>query len=131
MAATTAGALKTWIEAGGLGVAAYRERAPENATYPHVVVHEALSIIPDADGDLGDTGATHTVAETVQVSLWQQRASESYTLRDALIRRLDGARLTAAPTLVYAVTVNAAARVPDDDPALLHDAITCTVHRRI
>jgi hypothetical protein len=129
MSATTGGALKAWIEAGGLGIAAYRDSAPENATWPHVVVHEGLVKIPDQDGDTGDTGATHTIAETVQVSLWQQRADEFYTLPDALVRRLHGTRLPTAPTLVYAVLVASSARLPDEDPAILHDAITVTIHR--
>lgn len=129
MASTTAGGLKTYIEGLGLGIVAYRDKAADNAIYPHVVIHEAIVVIPDADGDDGDTSSSHTLGETVQVSLWQRRGSEVFTLPDALVRALRGARLPAAPTRVYGCRVISRTRVPDVDATLIHDALTLTVRR--
>ena len=47
MAATIAGALKAHIESLGLGLAAYRDEAPEGATLPYCVITEAVATDPD------------------------------------------------------------------------------------
>jgi hypothetical protein len=100
MAATTTGAFKAHLEAGGFGIAFYRDRAPKDAVLPFGVITEGIAQTPDGGGDLGDTDAERWVAELVQVSVYEQwrdaegKAAESYTLPDGVWRRLEGARMT-------------------------------------
>ena len=127
MAASTGGAIKAWVEAGGLGLAVYRSPAPDSATYPFVTVDERISLIPEAHGDNGQGAA---VTETIQVNLWQRRTAESHTLLNALIQRLHGVTIN-GPTHVYGVRTDFASTVPDPDPQVVHDQITCSVRRAL
>lgn len=121
MAASTAGALKALIEGAGLNLSAYRDEAPQGAGLPYVVIHEAMATIPDPMED----GTVVTVKETAQVSLWQmwrdsQRAvKETYALAGSLTKALAGARLPAAPALVYAVQVIDVQRLLEPDVEVL------------
>lgn len=136
MSATTAGALKALIEAGGLGLAAYRDEAPKSATYPHVLVHEAISLVPSLANSRYDRAGTPPAGiETVQVSLWQQSrgsdgaVAESYSLPDDLASLLDGAQLATAPTHVWGVRFINTVRVIDRTKNLVHHALTIEVVR--
>lgn len=112
MAATTAGAVKAYVESLGLSIAAYRDGAPTNddgtvaAPYPHLVIQEGIGYSPDRSGDFGDQAAVRTVTELVQCDLYQlartltaatpgSANAENYTLHGALVKRLHGARLGA------------------------------------
>src|SRR5260221_2213214 len=73
-------------------------------------MREAIAIVPDVLED----GAAGVTREEVTIEVWMQwkstsltRASlaESYTLPGAVARKLQGGRLTTAPTVVYAVIV--------------------------
>lgn len=138
MAATTAGALKAFIEAGGLGLSAYRDEAADKATLPYVVIHEAIAIVPDGSDGRFDKDSAHSVREDVQVSLWQRwRATstgvvgESYTLPDALINLLDGSHLPAAPKHVWGVKFVSSRRLPEKDPNLVQHAMTFKIIRNV
>ena len=136
MSATTAGAIKAWVEAGGLGVAAYRDGAPTDdsgaitAPYPHVVIQEGLDYGVDAGGDTGDQAAERTITELVQVDLFQyartlvaggSQNAESYTLHGALVARLHGARIPAVGAqAVYGVLVRGGRRWPISDNVVRH-----------
>jgi hypothetical protein len=138
MSATTSGALKTLIEGAGLGLAAYRDDAPERAPLPYVTILEHIAVVPSGSDNRYDTGAgPHSFDETVQVSLWEEwrtRAGakgESYTLRDALIRLLDGARLPTAPTHVWGVRFMSARRLVEEDTNLVQTALTLEIVRDV
>lgn len=132
MAATTSGALKAYLEAQGLGVSVYRDRAPEGTALPYITVSEAVSITVDQSGDFGAT-TTLTAVEDAQVDVWQAERNgltgESYTLVPAVLRALHGANLTAAPTHVYGVRVTGDVRLVEPDNNIVHEAITVEIHR--
>lgn len=149
MAATTAGALKAYIEGLGLGLVAYRDAAPSrpdpsgrripSAAFPFVTVREAIALALNADGDLSDPAATVSGRELVQVDLWQswrdaggKATVESATLPAALAKRLRGARLVPVGTsVVYGITGVSVARLLEEESNVVHHAITCTVHRAV
>lgn len=108
MAATTAGAIKAYVEGLGLSLSAYRDGAPTNAdgtldtAYPFVVIQEGIAYDQRQAGDFGDTTAIQIVDELVQVDLFQEarRLSaggsvnvELYTLPGQLRAALHGARI--------------------------------------
>ena len=134
MAATTAGAVKAFLEAQGLGVSVYRDQAPEDPPFPHVTVREMVSVTVDPHGDFAASGVT----ELAQVDVWQQwrnpstrAVTESYTLADAVIKRLHGAVLTAAPKHAYGCRVVGATRLIEQDENVAHTAVTIEIRRDI
>jgi hypothetical protein len=138
MAATVGGALKALLEGAGLGIAVYRDEVPEDEPYPHVVVHEALAIVPEPEFNQHDDPQGH-VRETVSIDIWQLRRNAdhsinvaTYTLRDAVARALQGATLPEAPFQVMGVLVQSMVRAPTpagDESKLVHDVITIEVRR--
>lgn len=138
MAATSAGALKAHIESLGLGLPAYRDRAPQDAALPYAVIREAVTATVRRHGDFGDINASRAVTEEVQIDLWQQArdpesnaVTESYTLPSAVFRNLHGARLPAAPTHVHGVKVLGMTRFPDPDARLVRHLITVQLDRAL
>jgi hypothetical protein len=137
MAATTAGALKAYLEAQGLGLAVFRDDAQTGQALPYATVTEAVTVTADGAGDTGDTGAARYVTELAQVDLWQTwRAengaiAESYTLPGAIVRCLQGAQLTSAPTRVYGCTVDSMVRLLERDTNLVHHAVTVRIRRAL
>lgn len=147
MAATTAGALKAYIESLGLGLSSYRDAAPSAddpngrripaVPYPFTTVREGIAITPNRDGDLGDPAAFLTVRELLQVDLWQMwrdaagKPAESYTLPGVLMQRLRGARLLpVGSSVVYGVTVTSSIRLLEEQSNIVHHAISCVAHRQ-
>ena len=135
MAATTAGAIKTFLEAQGLGVTVYRDR-PADQSLPYMSVQEAIVVTPNRDGDYGDTSAEQTVTEQAQVDVWQQwrnpttrAVTESYTLADTVARKLHGAVLSAAPTLVNGCRVISSVRLVEAEENTVHTALTVELSR--
>lgn len=137
MAATSAGALKAYIERGGFGLQAFRSRPVADAPLPYVTVQEALSVTPVADGHGGARhGNRRSVTEQVQVSLWQRLRTdgalpgEDYFLPAALEDYLDGATLPDAPTRVFGVTITQSNRQEDPNGVnVVQHAITVNIHR--
>lgn len=110
MSATTAGALKAHLEAGELGLAFYRDRAPQEAALPYGVISEAISITPIPMGDKGDPAADLQVDEQAQVSVYETwrgsdgKPAEDYPMPGRVHRRLEGARLeTPKPGVVTVI----------------------------
>lgn len=105
MAATTAGAVKAYVEGLGLGVPVFRGGAPETHGYPFATVQEGIAYRDLGFGDLGDFTSEQMTQESVQVDLYERAGStagatqghiaraENYSLADKLHRRLHGARL--------------------------------------
>lgn len=135
MAATTAGALKAFLEGQGLGVSVYRDKAPAGTSRPFITVSEDVSTVPDLSGDFGDVDAPVTVRELAQVDVWQAErsgtAGESYTLVPAVLRALHGADLTAAPKKVYGVRVFDSRRLVEPDNGVVHQAVTVEIRRAL
>lgn len=145
-AATTAGALKQYIESKGLGVAVERDAPPEDpqvTTFkrPYITVQEDISITPDSDEDGGAAnsagGGESYVTELAQVDLWMDWREkvagdglrESRTLARALHRALAGAALDQAPTRVYNVKVQNRIRLVERENNLVHVAFTLAIRR--
>lgn len=135
MAATTAGALKAFIEGLGLSISVYRDRAPTNLAPPYVTVEEALAVIPDGLED----DAYSTGVETATVHVWMSwkntttgALAESQTLVRDIVRGLQGQSLPAAPTRVYAVLVrHEGPRMVDEEENVVHVPITVELMRAL
>ncbi len=134
MAATTAGAVKAYLEAQSLGVAVFRGQAPAGQAMPYVTVDEGVSIVPDLSGDFGSANPI-TGRETADVHVWQAERTgltgESYTLAPAVRRAMHGANLTASPTKVYGVRVVGGQRLTEPDNDLVHDVVTVEISRAL
>jgi len=140
VAATTAGALKAYIESLGLGIPAFRRVAPpEHKVPPYITVQDTLNLSADRSGDQGDPDARMTGSELVQVDLWESvhatdGSGERYGLPALLLRHLRNARLPIIGTSrVYGVVGVYVVHVPEPDPEseLVHHAVTCTVRRAL
>lgn len=143
MSATSAAALKVVIENAGLGLAAYRDRAPQGEPRPYVTISDGISTIVEAHGDQGDPDADVAVSELVQVDLWERLRSANPADYDgqasdpfedpALVRGLLAVfRSTfpvTGPTLVYGVTIDDHQRFVEHDTGVVHHAITVRVRR--
>lgn len=137
MSATTAGALKALIEAGGLGITADRdERSRLNTAANWVTISEGISAVPASINTPYDPLGPKVVSELAQVDLWQtwrddnKNILESAALAKSLVRLLDGARLPTSPTRTFGVTVRSSRRMPPEQEAnLVHTAITVEVVR--
>lgn len=135
MAASTSGALKAFIEAQGLNISVYRDRAPVNQALPYITVSEAVAIIPDQLED----GAASTVREEATVDVWMAwkdktagTIAESYTLPGAVAKALQGQPLPAAPTRAYAVIVHRVGpRLVDEEENVVHVPIQVEVWRAL
>lgn len=137
MSATSGGAIKALLEAAGLGIAVYRDQAPEDVAFPYVTVFEAISVTPEPAFSAFDDSEGH-VAEQVQVDVWQQRrnpttnaVTESYTLPDAVSRALSGGRLTSLPTYGGHMRLIGRTRQLEDEGTVIHDAITIEIRRTL
>lgn len=134
MAASTAGALKAKIESLGLGISAYRDRAPEGHALPYVQIIESVSTVP---GPIEDH-ALGVGTELVQIDLFQtwrdaQHApAESYTLPGALLAGLEGAQIVnIGSKRVYTVFVRNMRRMLEEDNNVVHYAIDVDLKREL
>lgn len=135
MAATSAGALKAFIESLSLGVSVRRDRSADLAL-PAVTIEEEISLVLDSDGDFGTQD--HSGRELCQVDIWQQwravatnAVTESYTLVPDLRRALHGGLLTASPTHCYGMRVVSSVRLLERDANTVHHALTVEIRRRL
>jgi hypothetical protein len=140
VSASTAGAIKAYIESLGLSLSAYRDGAPTDdagritAAYPHVVIQEGIAYgdNPQGDGDFGDHTQPTTEVELVQVDLYQHARAltggipgsqnvESYDLPGQLRAALRGAKLgLVGSQRVYGVTTRGGRRWPIADNVVRH-----------
>lgn len=134
MAASLAGSLKALIEAGGLGIVAYRDTAGSNQTASKwVTIAEGVATTTERL----DTDDGQPVTELVQVDLWQPwrattagGAAEDYDLADQLCDLIDKAALPDPPVQVKSCTVDDCVRLPpEEDRNLVHHAITVRIRR--
>lgn len=135
MAATLAGALKAYVESLGLGLAAYRDVAPETAALPYVIITEGIDTVPDGISAERDFPG---VRETVQVTLWQKwrddttrAVTESFTLPRSLEQSLAAFPLANTPTRVYGARIVSAARLLERDANLVQHPITLEIARNV
>lgn len=135
MAANTANAIKTLLEAQGLGVGVFRDRRAPNAPLPYITIREDISTAPDGAWNAYDDPERH-VSELVQVDIWQRRQDpasddmvESYTLPDAVMKALHGVKLPAAPKLVSGCQVVSRNRIVEFETNTVHTALTVQVRR--
>lgn len=142
MAATTAGAIKAYLESLGSGVPFFRDGPRPEQAPPYGVVQEAMPITwnATANGDFGDPAAPIYVTEVVTVDLIQRartkatavtaRNAERYGLAESVARALHGCRLPAHPAPVTAVRVQDIDRIPISDNRVRH-SITVRVERQL
>lgn len=132
MAVNLSNALKEHIESLGLGIAAYKDVAPDTEQNPFATITEGISDTPDGFGD-GGVGETGT--EQVQVDVWEDwqdedgNVVESPTLARSVARGTHGAKLAMAPGRVYGVSVVSRRRLLEPDTNTVHTAITANVRR--
>lgn len=141
MAATTAGAIKAYLEGLGFGVPVFRDGPRPGQALPYIVVTEAVSTGLDAagNGDYGDPDATLNIIELATVDLVQQartktagtaRNAERYGLAEVIAHALNHTTLPAHPAKVTAVRVQDIDRIPIADNTVRH-AIHIAVHREL
>ena len=136
MAATTAGALKAYLEAQGLGVTVFRDRAREDQAFPYLTVTEGIAVTPEETFNAFDDEDGHVV-ELAQVDVWQtwrnddRTIAESYTLADAVALALNGAILTTLPNYVGAARVASVVRLLEVEENVVHHAVTVEVRRTL
>lgn len=138
MAASTAGALKAYIESLGLALSAFRGKKPTGQDLDRwVEITEDVSTVPDGAFNAFDDPDGH-VSELTGVDLYQRQKNpvtgantESYTLPDVLTKALNGAGLPGARTNVSGITVVGRTRVPDPDTNIVHHAFTVQVRRTL
>ena len=134
MAASLAGAVKAHIEAQSLGIAVFRDSAPDNTEYPYITILEDISTVPDGVFNAYDDPQGH-VSELVQVDIWQQSRNaakvkvESYTLPDAVMKALHGTLLPTAPKQVSGCQVVSRTRLLEPENNIVHTALTVQVRR--
>lgn len=150
MAASTAGALKAFIESLGLSLTAYRDSAPDATAPPYVTIIEDIAMTPLGMPDGGSGSADYIAAgstaqgvrEMAQVDLWQSwrgpdgKLAEQYPLARNLFRRLHGSRLMTTgsgvpPQTVYAVRVVNMLRSREQDTNLVHHALTLEIEANV
>lgn len=132
MANSTGGAVKAFIEAQGLGIAAYAREAPQGVAMPYLTIQDGITVTPETAFPAHDDPEGH-VAESVQVDVWQLGSAESFTLPDAVARAFLGANLTGLPSYGPRACQldHGPIRVPDPDPNVVHHAVTLLVHRTL
>lgn len=91
MAATTAGAVKAWLEGSGWGIPAFRDSAPQDQKAPYFVITEGVSFDTSKGMRRGPQG-TRWLREEIQIDLWQERGKEIPGIQDALMLSLEGGR---------------------------------------
>jgi galactitol-specific phosphotransferase system IIC component len=135
MAASSAGALKAFIEGLGLGISVYRDRAPEKTALPYVSIAEAVAVVPD----LLEDGLVSTGRETVTIDVWMTwknkmtgAIAEAYALPGAILRGLHGRSLPASPTHTYAVIIQRMGpRLVEEETNLVHCPLTAVLWREL
>ncbi|MDQ3573779.1 MAG: hypothetical protein M3404_02485 [Actinomycetota bacterium] len=143
MAATTGNAIKAHLEAGGLGLTGYRDKAPDQPSLPFFTVREAIALVPHPAMPHYDD-AQGIVTETVQVDLWEAwqkptqsgpTVSESYTLADDVARRLNqpmaASGSSAPPSHVWQMRLTSRARLFEEKANLIHHVFTVEVRRQL
>lgn len=140
MSATTAGAMKAYLEAQGRGVPWFRDGAPRDAdgalltTYPFGVVQEGIGYDAEQHGDTDDLDAHDGTRELVQLDLYQLARGpvgangrapvvERYDLPPLIERDLRHAARglqTHAPFRVYGATLQGGQRWPISGNVVRH-----------
>jgi hypothetical protein len=135
--ASLAGGLKTVIESAGLGLSAFRDRAPARQRLPYCTINENVGQIALLHGDTDDPFADVAYRQEMQVDLWQARRdpitgqnAEQYDLPDRLTFALATSRAPTAPTLINGMRISSVTRLADPDANIVHHVIGVTVDRR-
>lgn len=142
MAATTAGAIKAYLESLSFGVPVFRDGPRPGQGLPYIVVTEAVSTGPDGsgNGDYGDPAAMIQITEVATVDLVQQariqtgagttRSAERYGLAEALAHALNHTTLPAHPARVTSVRVQGMQRFEITDNQVRH-SIAVAIRRQL
>src|ERR1700694_3479502 len=138
---TLGGALKTFLEAQGLGLAVYTDRPPPrgHVSHPYCIVTGDINLVLDK---LEDSAAS-TGAEEVQLDLYQQwrnandQVLESPTLADAITDSLEGSRIGATygagatAKIIYAVLQRARRRLLNENERIVRHIYQLDVVRQV
>lgn len=127
MAATTSGAIKTYVEGLGLSLPVFRDGPRPEQAPPFAVVTEGQSIgfAANGNGDYGDPTAVPQITEIATLDIVQRarvksgeataRNVERYGLVEAVAWHLNACTLPAHPARVTAVRVQGIDRLPIAD----------------
>lgn len=114
---------------GGASPRVARDRAGDSAVYPLLTFVDPISSVPVLSGN----GQTMARTRRVQFDLWQNRASEDYSLVSDLVKALDGKQFsgtfadTGDGAKVLRTRVADFRRVYDPMPDLVHHVIDVMV----
>lgn len=135
MSNSTGAALKALLEGASLGLAVYRDQAPEKFTYPYATVSESISVV-DEEAFNAWTDPLGHVREEVDIDLWQEWRNpktkamvEDPALADEVYQVLRAASLPTAPTYVAGLTVTGVRRLFEPENNVVHHVISCEVRR--
>lgn len=119
---TLLGAIReTALAVGYFGASrCFKDAAPENPTFPYLVLHTISGPLPILLGD-GKTEARET---TVQVSLWEKIDKEDEAIRLALLNALDSAALEPEAGTVYGCRVHDTQRLSEPANKVVQTALT-------
>lgn len=145
---TSAGALKTIVENGGLRISAYRDQLPPTSSLPCVTIDEDVTSTPERHGDSGDAGGHHGESEVLLVHLWQpfrdqnKRPGERFDLARQLTLLIKTCPPFVygpddAPVRVYGLRVDGRARIIEQERdekqrlirEIVHTTLTVTMRR--
>jgi hypothetical protein len=90
------------------------------ATYPYVVIHDAIALAPALKGD---TRAIR-LDRTMQASLWERLDKEDPDVAARLIRAIDGKRVVLDNGHRVRFSVESAARLAEPDANVVQRAVT-------
>lgn len=90
------------------------------ATYPYVVIHDAIALVPALKGD----ARTIRLDRTMQASLWERLDAENPDVAARLFRAIDGVAVTLANGHRVRFSVESAARLAEPDDNVVQRAVT-------
>jgi hypothetical protein len=109
------------LTTGDYGAArCFKDAAPENPTFPYLVLHTVSGPTPILMGD----GRTIGRETSIQVSLWEKLRDEDETIRARLIAALDSATLTPGGGRVYGSRVHDTQRLSEPANEVVQTAVT-------
>ena len=112
------------LTTGDYGAArCFKDVAPENPTFPYLVLHTVSGPTPTLLGD----GTTQARETSIQVSLWERLREENEAIRGRLIAALDSATLTPDTGHVYGCRVHDTQRLSEPANEVVHTAVTLAV----
>lgn len=121
MATTVTGAVREAVLGLGLfNQRVWSDRAPDNPTFPYVVLHDSIDMQPALRGDR----ETLQLERFIQVSVWFQASREDKSIAQQVYTALDGARFTLDSGARLICSAQGMPRILDDSTNIVHRPLT-------